>query len=91
MEEPAAKALSMIVVHSTKPTHCHIQWQVATTVIADPRLGDVLSNDTFTEHLPTEPVRVLNICFTKENTLHRISNLFLSKELRNTSSFHECK
>lgn len=66
MEEPAPKALSVIVVHSTKPTHCYIQWQVATTVIADPSMGDVLSNDAFTEHLPTEAVRVLNICLQKK-------------------------
>lgn len=72
MKESVLKALSVIVIHSTEPTHCHIQWQLATTVIADPRLEDILLHDRFTKHLLSEAVRVLNICFTKENTLHRI-------------------
>lgn len=81
MEEAVPKALPLIIVHSMEPTHCHIQQVRATTVTAGPRLRDILLSDKFTKLPPTEAVRLLNICFTKGNTLQRISNLFPSKEL----------
>lgn len=65
-----------IIVHSTEPTHRHIQWQLASAVTAGPRLGDIL--------LSTYQLKLVNICLTKENTLPRISSLLSSKELRST-------
>lgn len=71
------KAPSITVVHSTEPTHCHIQWQLASTVTAGPRLGDIL--------LIIYQLKLINICFTKEKTVPRISSFLSSKELRSTS------